>query len=144
MSTPQEKSNGFKRDQLQNVVRVELRFPVLYPSTLESPFVVHMRLQLIKEAEEAQAAFLALGDEEMKAATHEYDANMIALLSVKPPEGFSDFPEVNKDDPEALRKAIYDYLLFEDGTPDQREAMAHICRTISSRYRRATSPADYL
>lgn len=134
---------GFKRDQLSNVVKIEVRLPLLYPSTLKDPFTVYMRLQLIKEAEEAQSQFLSLSDDEMKAATHEYDAKMISLLSVQAPTGFTDFPEIDND-PNVLRQTIYDYLLFVDGNEDQREAMAFICRTLASRYRRAVSPSDYL
>jgi hypothetical protein len=136
-------TNGFKRDQLQNVVKVEVRLPLLHPSTIETPFTFYMRLQLVKEAEEAQTRFLALSDDEMALATHEYDANMLSLLSLKAPTGFDDFPQVDND-PQALRKAIYDYLLFEDGTVEQREALAHICRTTVRRYNRTVNPSDYL
>lgn len=136
-------SLGFRRDQLSNVVKVEVRLPTLYPTTIQKPFTVYMRLQMIKEAEEAQSQFLALSDDEMKAATHEYDAKMISLLSVQAPEGFDDFPTIDND-LNALQHAIYDYLLFEDGNEEQREAMAFICRTLASRYRRAVNPIDYL
>jgi hypothetical protein len=84
-----------------------------------------------------------LSDDEMKAATHEYDAKMISLLSTQAPEGFADFPEIDND-PKALQQAIYDYLFYPDGNDDQRQAMAFICRTLASRYRRAVNPVDYL
>jgi len=134
---------GFQRSQLTNVVEVKLKMPLLYPSTIEQPFTLYMRLQLVKEAEEAQSRFLMLSSDEADAATHEYDAHIISLLSVKAPEGFSDFPSVG-DDPQSLQKAIYDYFLFIEGSVEEREAMAHICRHLVSRYRRTTTPSDYL
>lgn len=134
---------GFQRSQLKNVVEVRLRLPGLYPSTIAEPFVLYMRLQLVKEAEDIQTRFLGLTDPEQEAEMHEYDAQMISILSVKAPTGFGDFPEVD-DDPAALKKAIYDYFIFADGTTDQREAMAHLCRSLSSRYRRTVNPTDYL
>lgn len=133
----------FQRSLLKNVVEVVLRMPLLYPSTVKEPFTLFMRLQLVKEAEEAQSRFLMLSDTEQEAESHEYDATMISVLSIKAPTGFADFPELDND-PEVLKKAIYDYFIYTEGTPEEREAMAHICRNLLSRYRRMVMPTDYL
>jgi hypothetical protein len=136
-------TDGFTRSKLQNVATVEVRLPHVYASTILNPFTLYMRLQTVKEAQEATTRFVALSDDEQEAATHEYDAEMISILSVKAPLGFADFPAVDND-PAALRKAIYDYFLFEDGSPEDREAMAFICRSLMSRYRRTVNPSEYL
>lgn len=143
MSEVDEKVTGFQRSQLKNVIEVRVSFPALYPSTVKDPFTLYMRLQLVKEAEEAQSKFLMLSDDEQEAATHEYDAQMLSLLSVQAPTGFADFPTVDND-PRSLQQAIFDYLLFADGSPEEREGMAYICRHLLSRYRRTVNPTDYL
>ena len=143
MSEPIDKTQtGFQRSQLKNVIEVKLRVP-MYPSTADDPFTIFMRLQIVKEAEEMQSKFLMLSDDEQAATTHEYDAQMISVLSVGEPKGFADFPSVDNN-PLALQKAIYEYLIFADGTPEQREGMAYICRQLLSRYRRTVNPTDYL
>lgn len=134
---------GFQRSQLKNVIEVRIKLPSLYPSTIENPFTVYMRLQLVKEAEEIQSKFLMLSDDEQADETHEYDASMLSILSTKAPTGFADFTSVD-DDPVVLRKAIYDYFIYAEGSPEEREGMAYICRCLLSKYRRTVNPTDYL
>ena len=142
----EETSNGtgFRRSLLSNVVEVKVSLPGIFPSTLKKPFVLYMRLQSVKEAQDATTQFLALDDEEQEAAMHEYDAKMISTLSVKAPTGFTDFPSVANETPNALKIALYDYFLYQEGSDEEREGMAFLCRTLMSRYRRIVNPSDYL
>lgn len=145
MSDPVTKTDsGFQRSQLKNIIEVKVRLPALYPTTIENPFTVYMRLQLVKEAEELQTKFLMLSDDEQEAGTHEYDAQMLSVLSVKAPSGFADFPEVNNLNGAELKSAIYDYFIYAEGSPEEREGMAYICRCLLNRYRRTVNPTDYL
>lgn len=143
VKTDDPKAEGFQRSQLKNIIEVKLSMPAIYPTTITNPFTIYMRLQLVKEAEEAQSKFLTLSDDEQESTTHEYDATMISILSVKAPIGFADFPIVD-DDPESLKKAIYDYFIYAEGSPEEREGMAFICRHLLGRYRRTVNPTDYL
>lgn len=137
-------NSGFQRSQLKNVIEVKVRLPALYPTTAETPFTVYMRLQLVKEAEELQTKFLVLSDDEQESGTHEYDAQMLSVLSVKAPSGFADFPALVDNDPIVLKNAIYNYFIYAEGSPEEREGMAYICRCLLNRYRRTVNPTDYL
>lgn len=126
----------------RTTVLLKVGWPSIYPQNREAPFVFHMRIQLVKDAEEAQKTFLMLPDaEQTEERTHQYDAEMIAALSIAPPEGFPDFPKLVDHEGE-LAAAIREYFLPSD--PERRAGMAFVCRGVMIKYWSAVLPADYL
>jgi hypothetical protein len=97
---------------IRNFVEVKLAWPRIYPTTEKDPFTAFMRIQLVEEAEKLQREFIGRDDENQEGdQLHEYDTEMLALLSVKPPTGFPDFPVIVAD-PKA-NKELYQQELAD-------------------------------
>lgn len=137
MSTEETKITPFKPVTEFDVV---VSLPAIYPSTAKDPFVFRMKLQLVKEAQELQTAFLMRPDMEQDAGLHEYNATMLAQLCTKEPQGFPGFAEATVN--MSLGDAIKTYFFPDD--LERREGMAFICRRVMNRYWQGVQPADYL
>jgi hypothetical protein len=146
-----KKQSLFSRRDVKPFVPVKCAWPEMWPQTEEQPFELAMRLQLIKEAQSAQRDFLALEDVDRDAQTFDYDVECIALLSVKPPKGFPEFPEIEVDErgyianPEAAQNSIRDYFHQSvEADPESREGWAWLVRQLMSRYWVKVTPKEYL
>lgn len=125
----------------KNVFQLKVGWPNIYQENVKQPFVFHMRVQLVSEAERIQREYLMMSDDEQRAAQHQHDVEMLSLLSVAPPEGFVDFPAVNGE-ADSLSKAIKAY--FIPGDPERLEGMRFIVSNTMNRYWRVVMPSDYL
>jgi hypothetical protein len=142
---------------IRNFVEVKLAWPRIYPTTEKDPFTAFMRIQLVEEAEKLQREFIGRDDENQEGdQLHEYDTEMLALLSVKPPTGFPDFPVIVAD-PKAnkelyqheladtIRSYFYPEVAADDEEGQQRkQGLAYIVRNFMGKYWRKIEPADYL
>lgn len=140
---------GFTAALAEPFVSLKLGFPSLWPETVAKPFQFKLEYLLTEDADREQSAFLKLGENERAAETYRYDCRLLALLSVYPPEGFLDFPEMpsdfNPDNPthrEHLTAAVFAYL-YRPGDRSAR-AFAYLARQFMSRYWQRIAPRDYL
>lgn len=120
---------------------LKISLPQIYPETAERPFTFYMRVQLVADAERAQKEFIMLPDVEQRGDEfHKFDVAMIASLSVKAPENFPDFPEING---QPLAEVIRDYFIPSNDS-ERREGMRFICRRVMAQYWKAVQPSEYL
>jgi len=133
----------------QPVFTPKTNFPLVVnlPKIYPEPFTFHMRVQLVADAFEAQKNFIGLPDTDKQGeAFHQYDAEMISILSTKAPEGFPDFPAFDKtsnlSEKDWLRTTLREYFLPTD--PERREGFRFICRRAMAMYWEAIQPEQYL
>lgn len=120
---------------------LKLALPQIYPETAQNPFTFHVKVQLVEQSEKLQQEFIMLPDAEQKGeAFHKFDAEMLASLSVKAPEGFPDFPQIKEGT--ELQDIIRDYFYPDDA--ERREGMRFICRRAMALYWKAIQPDQYL
>lgn len=98
------------------------------------------RMALNKDEEAVQQKFFALEEQDAE-AFHQYDAELLAQLSVAPPEGLFGFKPSGAVGSN-WRAELRQFLLPDD--PDARMAMAFVCRQLMSSYWRAITPVDFL
>lgn len=119
---------------------MKLSLPMIYPGQL---FTFHLRVQLVKDAENAQRNFVMLPDDQKQGdAFHQFDVEMLSTLATKEPEGFPDFPRDEPGAP-ALRERMRSYF-YPDQDGERREGMRFICRRAMALYFQAIQPDQYL
>jgi hypothetical protein len=118
---------------------LKVGWPTIYPEQADKPLIFHVRVQLVKEAEEVQREFLGLATSEQESESDAHDIAMLSLICTAPPEGFSDFPEVNGG---KLSDVIREY--FTRGDEERQAGMGFIARGVMQRYWRRIVPAEYL
>jgi hypothetical protein len=131
---------------------LKLSLPQIYPETRDNPFVFHLRVQMVQDAEDAQRNFVALPDDQKRGdAFHQFDVEMIVALSTAAPENFPDFPTYPDTWPSGLtptpkkqwlKEELRRYFYPDD--QERREGMRFICRRAMALYLEAIQPAQYL
>jgi len=118
---------------------LKVGWPAIYPEHIDNPLIFHVKVQLVKEAEEVQREFLGLATDQQQSESDAHDIAMLSLICTRPPEGFPDFPEVNGG---KLSDVIREY--FTRGDAERQEGMGFIARGVMQRYWRRIVPAEYL
>lgn len=83
-----------------------VRIPITYESLGQTtPFVFYLRPLLSREAKSLRQVFFGLSEDEQESRKAEFNAKLLGLLSVKPPENIPAF-ENNGN----LQEAVYSYF----------------------------------
>ncbi len=110
----------------------EVPVTVSYPIPGVAPISFFLRPYLNIETEAARQAFFALTDEERQKQNTAHNIDMLARLSVRPPEGLLNFP-ATENAASAMRE------FFGDGNPMKEKVVADVL----TRYYRVTQPAEF-